>query len=317
MSAFSSLFPDLFNSTADKDAITRYMRLTTFLMLLEGRLFVPTLVTLRKGDPLESNIPATTYFGFETYFDPVLDNATRAWLVAKMPKWRQDYVLLNQGSLPDFTVKHYLRTWIDELARRRCIWCWYGSTVESMAQWKIYGDAGVAVESTPARIREALNGKIRGTTPMGRVLYRRADQPNNDDCLINPPLKTRPYYVKSMAYEYEHEIRFVAEINPDSCSSNGSGGIIIEEVDPTKLISRVIISPHIYPSEAAQMKNLFQKQLKGITVEVSELLEQESKSTSSAFLAFQEHFDNPFEHLNEEPSGDAWAKLPTGIFDDV
>jgi hypothetical protein len=219
MSASNPLFPDLFHSTADEDPITRYMRLTTFLMLLEGRLFVPTLATLRKSDPFESNIPRTTYFRFEAHFDPIFDSAMRDWLLAKMPKWMRDHVLQNQGSSPNLTGSYYVSTWIDQIARRRCVWCWYNRTVESMAQWKIYADGGIAIESSPVKIREALDGKISGTTSMGKVLYFHADKVNNDDRLIDPPLKTRPYYVKSIAYEYEHEVRFVAEINPTTAAA--------------------------------------------------------------------------------------------------
>jgi hypothetical protein len=322
MAVFTSLFPDLFThdrnySTADFAPITRYMRLTTFLMLLEGRLFLPTLATLRKGDPLESNIPATTYFRFETLFDPIFDPATRIWLLAKMQKWMRDYVSLNQGNAPNLTGTYYVRTWIDQLARRRCVWCWYDSTVESMAQWKIYGEAGVAVESTPGMVRDALNGKIESLTSMGKILYLPADGLDNDERLVTPPLKTRPYYVKSIAYRYEQEVRFVAEINPDNCSSDELGGFIIEAIDPAKLIKRVIISPHIYPSEATQIKSLIGKLLKGVTVEISELLDQESRTESSTFSAFQKHFDRPFEHLHEEPIGDQWQRIPAGVFDDV
>jgi hypothetical protein len=228
MSTPPALFPDLFerdpgNSTAHTAPITRYMRLTTFLMLLEGRLFVPTLANLRKSDPLESNIPATTYFGFAGNFDPIFDNSIRAWLLGEMPKWMQDHVSLNQGGSPYLTGSYYVRIWIDQVARRRCVWCWYNRTVESMAQWKIYAHGGIAIESTPAMIREALNGIIGGGTSMGKVLYLRADQPNNDDRLINPPLKTRPFYIKSTAYEHEHEIRFVAEIRGRTASASSYG----------------------------------------------------------------------------------------------
>jgi hypothetical protein len=264
MSTPPALFPDLFErdpgtSTGQTAPITRYMRLTTFFMLLEGSLFVPTLANLRKSDPLESNIPATTYFGFAGNFDLIFDNPIRTWLLGKMPKSMRDHVSLNQGGCTDLTGSYYVRTWIDQVARRRCVWCSYNRTVESMAQWKIYAHGGIAIESKPAMIREALNGIIGGGTSMGKVLYFRADQPNNDDRLITPPLKTRPFYVKSIAYEHEHEVRFVAEINPDNCSSDELGGIILDGIDPEKLISRVVISPHIYSSEASSDQKAYQE----------------------------------------------------------
>ena len=79
---------------------------------------------------------------------------------------------------------------------------------------------------------------------------------------MKAPLLTRPYYVKSGAYEYENELRFVTEINPDNWSSDEAGGIIIEGIDPEQLITRVVISPHIYSSEAAEIKSLIEKLLK-------------------------------------------------------
>ena len=35
----------------------RYMKLSTFLLLLDGRLFVPTIQLLQDGDRLESRVP--------------------------------------------------------------------------------------------------------------------------------------------------------------------------------------------------------------------------------------------------------------------
>jgi hypothetical protein len=53
-----------------------------------------------------------------------------------------------------FAVKD--QSWRNELARRRCIWCWNRSTEQLNFMWKIYGDRGIAVFSTVGRLREVL-----------------------------------------------------------------------------------------------------------------------------------------------------------------
>ncbi len=317
MSASGILFPDVFSNDADQSTpgdhpITRYMRLTAFLMLLQGKLFIPTLATLRKSDPFESNLPSRVFYRFHTRFDPIFQEENRTWLFAKMPKWLQDHMSLNQDNVPNLTGEYYVQPWLDQLARRRCIWCWYGSPVESMAHWSIYGATGIAIESRPQIIRDALAGKAGASTSMGRLVY----DPSDRERLVTSPLITRPYYVKSAGYEYEKEIRFVTAINPDNCNSDESGGIIIDDIEPSKFLSRVIISPHIHHSEASEIKALIVSKLKGVPVEISELLDLDS-GNHSAFAAFQEHFSEPFADIDKELVNNQWEQLPSDLFSDV
>src|SRR6266571_852054 len=45
-----------------KEPLWRYMKLSTFLMLLEGKAFFPSVATLRAGDPLEGDlVPDATW----------------------------------------------------------------------------------------------------------------------------------------------------------------------------------------------------------------------------------------------------------------
>ena len=128
----SELFPDVNrsvqNSELDPDRpIFRYMRLPAFLMLLSDEVFIPTLATLRKSDPLESRLPYLCYPRFSTHFSPLTDSDAIEWLKKKMPKWKLDNIKLNEVEYPEFGGRFYVETWLDELANRRCIWCWYAT----------------------------------------------------------------------------------------------------------------------------------------------------------------------------------------------
>jgi hypothetical protein len=57
----------------------------------------------------------------------------------------------NQGG----NIQRRFEVWLRELAVRRCIWCWYGDSEESMGLWNSYGPRGVAVVSSVGRIRKA------------------------------------------------------------------------------------------------------------------------------------------------------------------
>ena len=57
-----------------------------------------------------------------------------------------------------------------------------------MAHWNIYGASGIAIESRPQVIRDALAGKVGESTSMGRVVYVRSDEIGADERLVTPPL---------------------------------------------------------------------------------------------------------------------------------
>jgi hypothetical protein len=128
--------------------IYRYMRLPAFLMLLSGKAFVPTLATLRKSDPLESRLPYLCYPRFTSHFSPILDADAAQWLESKMPKWKIDHIKLNRDRQFDYKLHFdsaghfYVETWLDELGSRRCIWCWYANSNQSMAQWRSMDPTG-------------------------------------------------------------------------------------------------------------------------------------------------------------------------------
>jgi hypothetical protein len=287
--------------------IYRYMRLPAFLMLLSGKVFIPTLETLRKSDPLESRLPYLCYPSFSVHFSPLLGVDAAEWLEKRMPKWQMDFIELNRGkyfgpSQFDSTERFYVEAWLDQLARRRCIWCWYANNNQSMAQWKVYGPSGVAIRSAPRLIRSA----FEETTPpdktsAGRVHYEGSIPMSLPETLVDPEWIMRPYYFKEKAYEHEKEVRFVMAVNPGLCDLSRGGTVF--DLDPAKLIQEIIISPEIYGSEAIALKKTLRKEfsiLKSIDINISPLLSPDLQSEESVAERIARQMDRPFDELDKD-----------------
>jgi hypothetical protein len=150
---------------------------------------------------------------------------------------------------------------------------------------------------------------------MGRIRYFRSDTANMDADLITEPLLTRPYYVKSQAYSHENEVRFSMEISPYQCNSDELGGIMLN-IDPKRLIKKVLISPSFIDAEAKSLRDLIKGVLTGIPVEVSEV-KNVNPGQYSAFTAIQNHFSDPFAQLRHEIVNNSFQPLPDNLFTDV
>jgi hypothetical protein len=301
------LFPDVNRGNqnpglVDERPIYRYMRLPAFLMLLNGEAFIPTLANLRKSDPLESRLPFLSFSRFSDYFSPMEDSEAKKWLLTKMPKGRADTARANEADRPRSANRFFVETWLDELANRRCIWCWYVNGEQSMAQWKVYGSYGVAIRSCPKKIRAALqNIPSSVETSAGFVHYVRALPMTVNSVLVDPHWIKRPYYFKERAYRHEEEVRFVMAVNPVLCDLR-PGGIILE-LDPTELIQQVIISPEIYGSEAVSLKQMLELQfpaLKQVEVIISPLLSPDLETEDFVMARLHRKMNRPFEDLDQD-----------------
>jgi hypothetical protein len=83
-----------------------------------------------------------------------------------------------------------LKFWLQELAVRRCIWCWYGESEESMGLWSMYGARGVAVVSSIKRVRNAFSNIPHATgTSVGFVQYVRRQYRLTEARALNSFLK--------------------------------------------------------------------------------------------------------------------------------
>ncbi|MCY3017566.1 MAG: hypothetical protein NTW87_00845 [Planctomycetota bacterium] len=89
--------------------------------------------------------------------------------------------------------------------------CWHASPVESAAMWKLYSreDAGVAVVSTPARMRDAVDVSSYRTAWIQPVEYLDFEK---DDMTLPFAKRAMPGLVKRKSFEHEKEVRALIRI---------------------------------------------------------------------------------------------------------
>src|SRR5260221_2437465 len=104
----------------------RYMKLGTFLLLLDGGLFIPTIRLLQTGDRLESRVPKELLRpNYGRKMRPIV--VTHEQLLLRTTRGTK--VLRPGGSEHSGTTLLFLAgRWLHELALRRCVWCSNQST---------------------------------------------------------------------------------------------------------------------------------------------------------------------------------------------
>lgn len=249
--------------------IVRYMKLETLLLLLfERRAFIPSHATLGKSDRLETeilfNLPDRWTF-WENWAPKIgqrLDKFECARLDRENKMMRGS---LSGASYSATGVQANFRKYVDELAVERCIWCWNESTgYYSNALWELYGKRGVAITSTVGAVKKAL---IEGGVECGivsRVAYIDHEKSQVSNVLMNEEILFRPYLLKSVAYDYEREIRFVLAGSREIVRDKGGVLITFGEADffgtkisphlwrEERLIVETIIAHHLNKSPAAR-----------------------------------------------------------------
>jgi hypothetical protein len=215
------------------------MRLSAFLMLLRGKVFVPTIEDLRYGDPLEARILSNDT---RSYFDNLPD-FDREWLLGRSNPTELSFINHSQTGAHR-RARSLEAIWDRELAKRRRIWCWHEADIESMALWRIYAKEGVAIQTTPARIKAAFDPAVVDTALIARVCYVDDARKEGQDHHF-----MRPYLFKQRCYKHEREVRIIFPRNPDDSDERR-----LLPLDPRKLIGCVRISPHIPRSEALEIR---------------------------------------------------------------
>jgi hypothetical protein len=115
--------------------------------------------------------------------------------------------------------------------------CWYHSEAESVSMWKVYGDSGIAIQSTWKRLTQALPEGI--DVLVDAVKY--VDYSTMD---IDPRL---PFLYKDKIYGNENEIRALVKDPPREYSilsvvrDHPPGKYV--DVDLDRLIKRVYLAP--------------------------------------------------------------------------
>jgi hypothetical protein len=312
------LFPDIFENDVkkrlpDDPVIFRYMRLSAFVMLLEGEVFVPTISKLQSNDPLESKLPLNSYRYCEDFIAS-LSPTDRSWLEKKVEPGFENLVQSGAEKGP----RYLTEAWVTELSKRRCAWCWYHGTSQSMSQWQIYGREGVAVRSSLESLRRAIKSALEKTS-CGKVQYFAVGRPHGEYFSGRPRQALPPYYFKEIAYKHEEEVRFVVALNADNYDSS-AGGVILE-LDPAKLIEEVIITPHMHRDEAKALTKFVQDKLPNLPegkIRKSALLFSDVRDESELLNFWVERSETPFTEVDlDGRSGVKASKLPTGLFKDI
>jgi hypothetical protein len=228
--------------------IVRYMKLETLLLMLdEGLVFIPSYETLSRGDRLETGIlcdlPKRWKF-WENWSD-------------KTGSWLEDFasVFRPLPSVKAKAIQDVFRQYVDVLARTRCIWCWNKFRSFSNALWYIYGERGVAVTSTVGRVKASLvkAGVLRGI--VAPIAYVNHERPRNSK-LITQENIFRPYLFKSIAYDYENEVRFVLGANWGPLEEKG--GLLIP-IDAVDFIDNIEPSPHLQREEQSAVRKMVKR----------------------------------------------------------
>jgi hypothetical protein len=238
----------------------RYMKLTTLLMLLRGRVFIPTIATLRRDDPFEAICKGSKA---KAYFEtPPQEIAS----ILERDATAHERSNLSYNNPNDPTCgpigEIYYRIWDRLRAPRLAIWCWQGSGIESMALWNQYADrTGVAIRTNVGKLIATFEASPQATPALlGKVRYD--ENEDTSDFL-------RPYFLKRPSYEHESEVRLVIP-----WENNGWRPGILMEINAATLLERIVISPHVIPSEAHKVREFLQHALKEFllesTVEISD-----------------------------------------------
>ena len=278
--------------------LTRYMKLSTFLLLLENRLFIPSLRLLQSSDNLESRIP---------------EKLLRSRYGKKMRAIVEPHekILLEKAVGPKackaegeehnvLTLAFLSRRWLEELAIRRCVWCWNRSTAQLYALWRLYGERGIAVISTVNRIRQALEkgGVSQGiVAPLQYAPLDMPQTPEQADTLLKieeEQYLCRPYLFKDYGYRIEEEVRFVLYSNP-AATSNLKG--IVIHVDAKTLILDFKYSPELPKAERDCIDRLVRAWKRS---ELASIEEEHGEEAEPAFLdPFSTEVDDLYGMFND------------------
>lgn len=218
----------------------RYMKLSSLFLLLEGIAFFPSVATMRASDPLEGDIhsDAPSLNAALKARGPEEADKLDAWLLMQARDWERRNQELNKDHA-QFNSQFFAKLFERELAKRRAIWCWFASDIESAGMWSIYGQGGVAVGTTVGRLKQSLPPHRQ--FQMSYIRY--ADRRPSSLAHFNPesesdrPYIHRPHFIKGREYKHEQEVR-IATI----CHGEEKGQII-RGIVSDELIQEIVLSP--------------------------------------------------------------------------
>lgn len=248
--------PDLTPDTK----IVRYMRLSAFLSLLKGRIFIPMLRTLQQElDPTEGLLTSTF---------PNFVMALGAFAASEnLSEWLHPAEYESIKDIHSKAFKTQALPDVVELTSRleetRAVLCFHRQPAEVMAMWQIYARDGVAIETTPRQLDKAVTFPAGSYPHLAKINYHNEGDQDLEKRAI--PLIARPYLFKLKCYEFEDEVRLgmVTKLSAEKLK-----GVHLD-VDARSMITGVRLSPFMHRTEAKDIISFCQPLLPGCDIRQS------------------------------------------------
>lgn len=235
---------------APTDTLWRYMKLSTFLLLLDGKAWLPSIATLKSTDPLEGCLGDDYHVKLWSELERQgLRDETEKWLHAKLDSSTKKFLELDTGEHALHS-KILGRAYTAFMSRRRVAWCWFKSNRESAAMWSIYGKRGIAIRSSPGQLDQCFPADKEQAIAEMTYVDRRpcAEDSLQRSAEERPEILLRPYFLKAAEYQHEKEVRLIAHC------PEGASGILVKEIKVEKLINEIVISPLLPLEESEAIK---------------------------------------------------------------
>jgi len=261
----------------------RYMKLSTLLLLLEGKAFFPSVANFCKDDPFEGSLFCEPEWLMTASLELKGQDSKGKldkWLRERANRWEGASIDSRQTS-PSIRSQLLSGIYIRELRDRRAAWCWFQHDLESAGMWSVYGHTGVAVRTNLNALKSSLPSNRSFQVARMRYVDRRPSTENAFDAKgKDRNLILRPHLLKAIEYKHENEIRVIAEC-PAKC-----GGVLVEQMGWQSLIEKIIVSPLLPAQEAEAIKAMLEKYPweKSVIIERSNLLPDNSMHSPDGLL---------------------------------
>jgi len=237
----------------EKMPLWRYMKLSSFFMLLEGRAFFPSAARLRSGDPLEGDLLPEPEELMSVLQDECGGDASN--LVYWLKNHSNDIQKMMLDANPNDAIlgsSIFSSCYIEELAKRRAVWCWFNASHESAGMWSVYGNAGIAIRTSFSGLKASLPSDV--PFQIAKIMY--ADRAAGGQLSLvgnDRHLFHRPHLIKGREYAHENEIRVTTRCLPDE------SGRMVENINALTLIEEVVLSPLFPIGEAKAVQSQIEK----------------------------------------------------------
>lgn len=248
-----SLMPDLSEDTV----IWRYMALDKFICLLStSSLYMSHLGSYSESDPYEGYPPRPLIKVMRDLHEGRVGELQREldklFIKAKSQDAPSNAIEKLQALQSESLLKFRagFRPILETVFKSTLVNCWYDSSHESEAMWKLYSEQqkGIAIRTTVRNVTHAfaasppLSGKR--LMRMGRVRYIDYADPNLqiNDCIVGGQISP---LLKRISYAHENEVRLytMADVTPQNIETFKASGCSLA-VNLNSLIQEVYVSPY-------------------------------------------------------------------------